>query len=117
MSELLSCELHKESFTKACATCVYEAGINLSKELAKDRDAYADRLTKLQRTVVLVHDALSGVRLVSSDQNPQGWRDALGAAASDARKMLHPTKPWGLYGPIAQLKPGEIRCDAGDFDC
>ncbi len=44
------------------------------------------KLKAAHHVIGLVDKALEGVRLVGGDQNPLGWRDVLGAAASKIRK-------------------------------
>lgn len=44
----------------------------------------------------------------------------LDAVIVELRKEIEPDpklrERWGLMGPIPPLKPGQIECDAGDFD-
>ncbi len=64
---------------------------NLEKVFADHRAVTIERNAlrlenlDLKRLIVTLDTALSGERLVGSDQNPMGWRDLLGAAASKIR--------------------------------
>lgn len=57
-----------------------------AREVADHVRALELQKGELERLIVMLDDTLSGVRLVSSDQNPMGWRDLLGAAASKVRR-------------------------------
>lgn len=57
------------------------------KEFEDDLALLMIDLKAARHVIGLVDEALEGVRLVGGDQNPLGWRDVLGAAASKIRKV------------------------------
>lgn len=82
---------------------------------AKDLDARREK--QFRETVAHFSKTRSSQPWLRSDECYDGCMVTPGPVnmirVGDAAEV----KEWGLYGPLEPLKPGQIRCDAGDFDC